>query len=66
MKKPMKRKEHIQRYCLYNMSVFQPAREIAVHLYYIRISSLAVSLREHNSVTTFAIQAKAHTSTKII
>lgn len=62
-KKPMEEKEYIQKYCLTNITVFQLAGEIVVHLCNIRISNLAISyLIVCKRIATFAIQEKAHTN----
>lgn len=58
-------KENVPKYCFSNIAVFQPAGEIVVHLYDIKISTLAVNLIVCGRIRTFAIQEKAHTGTKI-
>lgn len=45
MKKLVQEKEHIQKYCLHTITVFEPAGRIVVHLYYMRISSQAILLK---------------------
>ena len=46
MKKLLQEKEHIQKYCLHTITVFEPAGRIVVHLYYMRISSSGHSVEE--------------------
>ena len=59
-KKTYRKERTVQKYCCNNITVFQPAVEMVVQLYYLRISSLAISLIVCNRITTFVIQ-EAHT-----
>lgn len=43
MEKVVEEKENSQKYCFHHGRVFQPAGERVVHLYHMRVSSLAIS-----------------------
>ena len=59
MKKLVQEKEHIQKHCLYTITVSEPAGRIVVHLYYMRISSQAILLKSVQQNNNVCISSKS-------
>lgn len=59
MKNLVQEIEHIQKYCLHTITVFEPAGRIVVHLYYMRISSQAILLKSVQQNNNVCISSKS-------